>query len=267
MNHAASIPIAAAALLALVVNVAPAQRIAGGIALVRDGDVRLSFPLRPDVCGYGTSIRYIGRSSSSVSTGQDRRFRDVEYDIDCEAGPGRLVVVRREGEITDLRFYVGGRWRGSPTATDLGTVSAREAADFLLGLARTHDGRPGREAIFPATLVDSVVVWPELLRLARDTDRPRATREQAVFWLGQAAGEAITEGLDDLAQDDTVDRDVRRSAIFALSQRRTDESISALIRIVRTNRDPALRKHAMFWLVQSRDPRALELIEEILTRR
>lgn len=259
-------PIAAAALV-LAAATAPAQSVADRVAQVRDGDVRLSFPLRPDVCGYGTNIRYLGRNNRIRVDDDGRRYRDVEYDIDCETGPGRLVVVRREGETTDLRFYVGGRWRASSTATDLGMVGAREAADFLLGLARTHNGRPGREAIFPSTLVDSVVVWSELLRLARDTDRPRSTREQAVFWLGQAAGDAATEGLDNLAQDDTVDREVRKSAIFALSQRRSDEAITSLIRVVRTNPDPELRKAAMFWLVQSKDPRALELIEELLVRR
>ena len=41
----------------------------------------------------------------------------------------------------------------------------------------------------------------------------------------------------------------------------------ALIRVVRTSRDPERRKTAMFWLAQSKDPRALDLIEELLTRR
>ncbi len=37
-----------------------------------------------------------------------------------------------------------------------------------------------------------------------------------------------------------------------------------MIRIVREGRDPQLVKKALFWLGQSNDPRALELIEEIL---
>lgn len=260
-----SIPIAFAALV-VVADAPRAQSLADQVARVRDGDVRLSFPLRPDVCGRGQTIWYSGRQGQ-VNFGDDRRNRDVEYDIDCDSGPGRLVVTRREGETTGLRFYVGGRWRASSTATDLGMVGARQASDYLLDVANTHDGRAAREAIFPVTLVDSVTVWPALLRLARNADRPRATREQAVFWLGQAAGEAATRGLDDLARDDTVDREVRKSALFALSQRRSDEAITALIRVVRTSPDPELRKTAMFWLAQSKDPRALDLIEELLTRR
>jgi hypothetical protein len=43
--------------------------------------------------------------------------------------------------------------------------------------------------------------------------------------------------------------------------------VAALIQIARTNRDPEIRKNALFWLGQSHDPRALALFEEILTRR
>ena len=46
-----------------------------------------------------------------------------------------------------------------------------------------------------------------------------------------------------------------------------DEGIPALMNVVRTSRDPELRKKALFWLGQSNDPRALELIEELLAKR
>jgi hypothetical protein len=43
--------------------------------------------------------------------------------------------------------------------------------------------------------------------------------------------------------------------------------VPALIAIARTNKDPEIRKKALFWLSQSRDPRALDLFEELLTKR
>jgi HEAT repeat protein len=70
--------------------------------------------------------------------------------------------------------------------------------------------------------------------------------------------------LDSIAHDDRGDREVRKQAIFALSQRSHDEGVPALIRIARTNKDPELRRSALFWLGQSEDPRALDLFEEIL---
>jgi hypothetical protein len=240
------------------------QSLASRVNDVREGDVRFSFPLRPDVCGDGRNI-WRGERSNTV-IGQSSRSRDVEYDIDCSTGPGRMVVVRRDGETTDLRFYVGGRWRESSSATDLGTVSANAAVDYLIGLAESNDGKPGREAIFPATLADNVVIWPRLMRIARSDSRPRAIRQNATFWLGQLAEAPATRGLSELVGDAAIDREVRESAIFALSQRR-EEGVPALINVVRTSKDPELRKKALFWLANSRDPRALDLIEELLTKR
>jgi HEAT repeat protein len=125
----------------------------------------------------------------------------------------------------------------------------------------------GSEAIFPMTLADSVEIWPGLMRLARDDSRPNNVRTQSVFWLGQIAGETITKNLADLTGEAALDREVRKQAVFALSQRPQRDGVPALIQIAKTNRDPEIRKTALFWLGQSRDPRALALFEEILSRK
>jgi HEAT repeat protein len=241
-----------------------AQSIADRVSRAGDGTVRMSFATRPEVCGRGRSIQH-GPSSRTGWFGDNDRNRDVEFDAACDYGPGRLVLDKRDGEIVSLRFYVGGRWRPADSGvTDLGTVGAKEAADYLVSLASTLPGKAGREAIFPATLADSAEVWPALIRIARDEERPRETRKQAVFWLGQAAGEAATAGLDSLSRDSGVDRDVQKQVVFALSQRPRDEGIPVLIRVARTHRDPAVRRDAVFWLGQSNDPRAIALFEELL---
>jgi HEAT repeat protein len=136
-----------------------------------------------------------------------------------------------------------------------------------VSLASTLPGRAGRDAVFPATIADSAVVWPALIRIARDQERPRETRNQAVFWLGQAAGDAATAGLDSLSQDSDVDREVQKPVVFALSQRPKDEGIPILIRVAKSHRDPEVRRQAVFWLGQSNDPRAIALFEELLTKR
>jgi hypothetical protein len=240
-----------------------AQSIADRVSRAGDGTVRLSFATRPEVCGRGRSIMH--GPNSRTSWGDNDRTRDVEFDAACDYGPGRLVLDKRDGEIVSLRFYVGGRWRqGGAGVTDLGTVGAREAADYLVSLASRLPGKAGREAIFPATLADSAEVWPALIRIARDEERPRETRKQAVFWLGQAAGDAATAGLDSLSRDTGVDRDVQKQVVFALSQRPRDEGVPALIRIARSHADREVRRDAVFWLGQSNDPRAIALFEELL---
>jgi HEAT repeat protein len=82
--------------------------------------------------------------------------------------------------------------------------------------------------------------------------------------LGQAAGDAAAKGLDSIATDSGGEIEIRKQAVFALSQRPADEGVPILIRIARSNRHPELRKTALFWLGQSEDPRALTLFEEIL---
>jgi HEAT repeat protein len=58
---------------------------------------------------------------------------------------------------------------------------------------------------------------------------------------------------------------VREQAIFALSQIRGGEGVPLLVSIARdTRRDPEQRRKAVFWLGQSKDPRAMEFLEEIL---
>jgi hypothetical protein len=244
-----------------------AQSVTSRVNAVSSGEVRMTFDILPDICGWGngwsrgdnwrTNRNEYGRSSS----------RDVEWSQECMTGPGRLVVDRSSGETMKIRFYVGGRWRERPNVTDLGHVPNQQAADYLLGLVRAERSTIAKEAIMPLTIIDEVEVWPALLRVARDDNRHQEVRKSAVFWLGQMAGERITGDIRELAEDDRMDREVRESAIFALSQRPRDEGVPALIRIVRTSRDPKLRKNALFWLGQSNDPRALDLIEELLAKR
>lgn len=245
-----------------------AQSIADRVARVANGSVRMSFATRPGICGSGTTIHHGNRGRTTWSDNRWESTRDLEWDSECSQGPGRVVIDRSDGQISALRFYVGGRWRpGGADVTDLGMVSAREAANYLVSIAQNDRGSIGSKAIFPATIADSVDVWPALMRVARNPDLPRGTRTQAVFWIGQAAGEKVTSDLGALVVDNTVDREIREQAVFALSQRPRDESVPALINVARTNRDPEIRKKALFWLGQSQDPRALDLFEELLTKR
>lgn len=246
-----------------------AQSLARRVEQVRNGTVRFEFPAAEGVCGNGRgsiSVRR-GDGRSTYSTGSTTRgsSRSREWEDDCEPGPVRVAVDRSGGRVVEVRAYVGGRWRGEAD-TDLGAVSAREASAYLLEIAATAESGPAKEAIFPATIAEGVTAWPGLLRIAKDADRPRDVRSSAVFWVSSAAGEAATRGLQEVVDDPDGDREVRKSAVFSLSQRPKDEAVPALIRIARNNKDPEIRRSAIFWLGQSNDPRAMEYFEEVLTR-
>jgi hypothetical protein len=252
----------------------PAQSIARRVAQVKDGSVRMSFASRSDVCGNGAGNISTGNGNSRTyrsngsggSTGYTTSRRN-EWEDECEAGPVRVVIDIADGKPIALRAYVGGRWRAGTDITDLGTVPAKDAVDYLLDDLARADGKVAGEAIFPATIADSVTVWPRLLALAKDESRTKSVRTQAVFWVSQAAGEKATAGLVEVVDDAAGDRDVRLQAVFALSQRPKDEGIPALLDVAKGSKDPKIRKQAIFWLGQSGDPRAVAYFESVLLKK
>ncbi len=268
MTSLARTTVVVLAALTSVAQAAMAQSIASKVARVSNGTVRMTFAPKPGICGGGNSIRSSNSRGRTTRNDNWSNSPDVEWESNCNVGPARLVLDRRGGELTDLRFYVGGRWRpAAADVVDLGNVPAREAADFLLSIVQNDRGSVGKKAIFPATIADSAEIWPTLIKIARNPELPRESRTQSVFWLGQAAGDAATANLNSLVLDNSVDREVREQAVFALSQRPRDEGVPALIAVAKTNKDPDIRKKALFWLGQSGDPRALDLFEQLLTKK
>lgn len=246
-------------------STATGQGIGDRIASARDGTVRLAFAVRDGICGDGeTFIRdrsrgennYIGEWSGK--SGYRERM--------CEEGPARVAITKLNGSVTRVKVYVGGDWRNDGTSgiTDLGMQSAPVAAKALVALAGRE--RRAGQAIFAAIIADSAVIWPDLLAIAKNSSAPTSNRKDAVFWLSQEAGDAATKGLSELADDEDQDREVRDQAVFALSQLPDDKGVPILIRLARSNKDPKVRRKALFWLGQSDDPRALALFEEILTK-
>ncbi|HYH82543.1 MAG TPA: HEAT repeat domain-containing protein [Longimicrobium sp.] len=263
-------PIRAAALLGVLAVAVPAcagaQAGQGGlaarVAAAPDGEVWMRFASRPGVCGSENGFNISsGSGSRTARSGGDGGWSCVE-------GPVWVALVRRGGRVERVRTRVARGWSGAEGAgrvTDLGMVGARAASEYLLALAeRATAGRVGEEAIVPATLADSVTTWPALLRMARNDALPEQTRRSSVFWLSQQAGDRITRELSAFVSDGDENRELRKHAVFALSQRPRDEAVPELVRIARTHRDPEIRKSAMFWLGQSGDPRAVALFEQIL---
>ena len=185
--------------------------------------------------GPGSAATAGTTSPSSATT------RTSEWESDCTPGPVRVSLRVRGGRVAEAHTYVGGRWRPPRGADD------RPRARCPPGRRRPTCSRwpsSGRAATRRS--------WspPPRWRTARSSGRrcsgwpaatelPLETRRQAVFWLGQAAGEAATRGLDSIAADGGGELEVRKQAVFALSQRPADEGVPALIRIARI--EPARR--------------------------
>jgi hypothetical protein len=232
---------------------AAAQSIADQVRSVDNGQVRFSFAARAGVCGDGDRISTHSRSD--------------DWEGPCEPGPVRVAIDVADGAIVDIDTYVGGHWRQRPNVHDLGQVSVHNASDYLLSLAERSSGDVAERALFPASMADSVVVWPRVLRLAKDDTRPRDARKAAVFWLSMLAADAAVEELGALIDDADDDLEVRKMALFGLSQLPDNQGVPALLDVARTNRTHEMRRMAIFWLGQTDDPRALALFEDVLLNR
>ena len=254
----------AVALALAAAPVAAQQRpLAARVAAVRDGVAEFRFPSRSGVCGDGHSFIRIGEHMTvgNLSEGM--------YGRTCVPGPVRIVVTLANGAVTRLRGYVGPEPAQSSGIVDLGITTAAEGSSYLLDIAAIADGgKASREAIFPALLGEDVVAWPRLLQIARrETRDDERKHSEATFWLGRYAA-AKLNGSDVPFDSDESDRSdeegVKEHAVFALSQLRGHEGVEPLIQVARTNKDPNVRSKALFWLGESRDPRAIDVFEEIL---
>ena len=153
----------------------------------------------------------------------------------------------------------------------------RRQAIFWLASAR---GRPGFEVVSrilkedPSDRVREHAIFAlmeqkesgalDAVIAAAHNDKSPRVRGQALFWLAQKAGQkAATAAISDALANDP-ETEVKKKAVFALSQMPAAEGVPLLIQLARDNRNPAIRKQAVFWLGQSKDSRALAFIEDML---
>ena len=103
-----------------------------------------------------------------------------------------------------------------------------------------------------------------LMSIALNTKEDIELRKKALFWAGQG-GIAISQ----LSQlyDRMNDTEMKDQIIFALSQRqRESAAIDKLFDIAKNEKDSELRKKAIFWLGQSRDPRVQQFLLDLINR-
>jgi HEAT repeat protein len=246
---------------------AGAQNLAARISSAPDGPVQFTYAARPGVCGNGRTY-YSINGSMWFGSMNDNTLRSEP----CQPGPVRVVLGRAGKEIVDVNVFVGPPQTTSGAA-DLGTVSAKEAADYLMSIAAKVDGRPGRDAITPAMLADSSTVTPQLLAIAKDQNRARETRTSAINWLYRASDERggvsasqLAKALGDIARDENDNQNVRSSALRTLSRQENGEGVPALIEISKNTGDIWLGKQALSTLAQSGDPRARTYLRTAVQR-
>lgn len=102
-----------------------------------------------------------------------------------------------------------------------------------------------------------------LMDLATNNSENMELRKKALFWAGQSK----TTSLPELAAlyDRVKEREMKDQLIFVYSQRREREAADKLMSIAKTEPDRELRKKAIFWLSQSKDPRVAEFLMQLVS--
>ena len=129
-----------------------------------------------------------------------------------------------------------------------------------MDVASVDDDVVGDERARRLELVDVVGVIMAAVNPKEDME----LRKKALFWAGQS-GVSIQE----LASlyDRMGDTEMKESIIFTLSQRQKDKaSIDKLFDIAKNEKNSELRKKAIFWLGQSRDPRVQQFLVDLINK-
>ena len=255
-----------AGLLLAVAATGSAQSLASRVASAPDGAVQFTFAARAGVCGNGRS--FLSTGTGSYFGSWDDRARPEP----CEAGPVRVVITRADRMTVGVETFVG-PVQAAQGIADLGRVSPREASDFLLGLAASADGKPGRDAILPAALADSVDVTPALLALARDKARAREARRSALSWYGRLSADRgadatrrAADALAAIARDGEDSQPVRSQALSSLARIEDGAGVPLLITLTGNAGDAWLAREATGALARSGDPRARQHLRALARR-
>jgi hypothetical protein len=103
-----------------------------------------------------------------------------------------------------------------------------------------------------------------MLDVALDEKEDVDVRKQALFFVGQMRGAPVADLI--ALYDRMSNRVMKEQLIYTYSQIRDATIVDKMMDIARNEKDIELRKKALFWLGQSKDPRVVKFMLEIIER-
>ena len=246
------------------------QALASRVNSAPDGRVQFTYAARPGVCGNGRS--YIQTGPNSYTGTVYGNWNDMMRIDPCLAGPVRVVIDRADKLPLSIQTFVGPPDTTARAIHDLGRVRAQDAADYLLSISSTVDGRAGRDALFPAMLADSANTAPALVAIAKNTSLPRETRRSALSYMGQSTNgmttipSSVTDPILAIARDDSDNQSVRQQALSVLGRLDHGAGIPPLIELSKQTQSTWLARESMSTLARSGDPRARQYLRTAVRR-
>ena len=159
-------------------------------------------------------------------------------DVSEESRTQALHFIAQGGTPEDMAYLRG----------VYGKMKSSESKQHVMAVMMSHQSREN-------------AAW--LLGIAKNRNEDMELRKQALFFAGHAG--ATTDDLLEVYRSLPDDPELRQHMLVVLGQRSSDPgAVTHLLEIARTEKDPELRKMALFWLSQSDDPRATKLLEDLL---
>lgn len=192
------------------------------------------------------------------AVGEDIRDRAL-YALAQHRSPAARLSLRRFAEMpsvaTELRaraiHYIGqGRRAG-------------DESEYLRGLFAKTVSPDLREVIIQAVANQKTpdrTTW--LLGVARDRNQELGPRKKALFYAGQGSVELkeLLPLYDELAGQP----EMQEVMLYVYFQRKETEATDKLIQIARTEKSPELRKKAVQWVGQRKEPQAKQFLVDLL---
>jgi len=212
-------------------------------------------------------------------------YQQAHYPAAATRGDGQALLARVYGERARRGDARAAQWveshagavaapaaAAAPAAPAAPTAPAAPASPAAQAAGRQRGECPGDEddpriaALNALMQMDAPSALPVLRRVLERRDScSLELRRRAVFILSQKRGPETEDALLGVARTDP-DADVREQAVFWLSQVGSDRAVSALDSIARTATDEELRDKALFSLSQIRGPRALQILRDYASR-
>jgi TolA-binding protein/HEAT repeat protein len=147
----------------------------------------------------------------------------------------------------------------------LGQRHSAENQQCLRDLYKSLDTDDLKEkVIFSVSQMGGADNYRWLMDIALNQREDIELRKKALFWAGQGHSVDVA----DLVRlyDSMSDREMKEQLIFVYSQRREEAALDKLFAIGKNDPDRELRKKAIFWIGQSRSPRAAQYLQELINQ-
>jgi HEAT repeat protein len=140
-----------------------------------------------------------------------------------------------------------------------------ENGKFLRDMyTKVDDGRLKRQILFALSQRRGEGNETFMLDIARNDQEDVEVRKQALFFAGQMRGVQAADLIG--LYDKMTSRAMKEQLIYTFSQVRNADVVDKMMDIAKNDKDPELRKKAIFWLSQSKDPRVAKFLLEIIER-